>query len=148
MFYEDLYSLNRSATFKERVDDRHCVVNTRNTVIGKKSRRGDGLFGEALPGSSPERQPGRNVAVGPTANVQIGVEVKVFGKAMIKQVDRVINDLRHQASVFKRNESSAIAIAIVGVNHAEKYVSYEGDRAYPAEGRELRPGRHPEPSNA
>lgn len=137
VFYEDLYSLGRSVTFQDRVDQRHCVVNTLNTVIGKKSRRGDGLFGEALPASIPQQQPGRNVAVGPTANVQIGVEVKVFGKAMIKQVDRVINDLRHQASVFKRNESTAIAVAIVGVNHAEMYVSYEGERAYPAEGREV-----------
>ncbi len=94
------------------------------------------MFGEALPASTPQQQPGRNVTVGPTANVQIGVEVKVFGKAMIKQVDRVINDLRHQASVFKRIDSSAIAVAIVGVNHAKKYVSYEGERAYPAEGRE------------
>lgn len=136
MFYEDLYALNRSKTFQECVDERHCVVNTSNTVTGKKSRRGDGLFGEALPGSTPELQPGCNVAVGPTANIQVGAEVKIFGKAMVKQIDRVINDLRHQASVFRETNPSAIAIGIVGVNHAEKYVSYEGDRPYPAEGRE------------
>lgn len=136
MFYEDLYSLNRSQVFQERVDKRRCVVNTSNTVTGKRSRRGDGLFGEALPGSTPELQAGRNVAVGPTANIQIGIEVKIMARSMVKQIDRVIGDLQRQASVFRTANPSAITIGIVGVNHAEKYVSYERDRTYLAEGRE------------
>lgn len=136
IFYEDLYTLNRSQVFQERVDKQHCVVNTLNTVTGKKSRRGDGLFGEALPGSIPELQAGHNVAVGPTANVQIGIEVKIVARSMVKQVDRVIGDLPRQASVFRRANPSAIAIGIVGVNHAEKYISYERNCTYLAEGRE------------
>lgn len=46
--------------------------------------------------------PGYIVARGPIATVEIGVEVKILAKAMIKQVNRVINDLRDQVSQFRR----------------------------------------------
>ncbi len=94
------------------------------------------MFGEALPGSTPIPQLGLNVALGPTANIQIGVEVKILAKAMIKQIDRVIGDLSRQSAKFKIANPSAITIGIVGVNHANTYTSYEGDRAYPVKGRE------------
>ena len=55
---------------------------------------------------------------------------------MGKQIDRVIGDLRRQATVFTDANRSAITIGIAGVNYAERYTSYEGDRAYIAEGRE------------
>lgn len=134
LVYEDLYGLNRSLIFNGRIDRFECAVNTTNRIAGIKARRGDGSFGESLPTSTPKLEPGFTVPVGPTANVQIGVEVKILSTAMIKQIDRVINDLRNQASQFKSRGSSAITVAIVGVNNARRYTSYEGDRSFVAEG--------------
>jgi hypothetical protein len=54
-------------------------------------------LGESLPGVAGIHKEGHHVAEGPTANIQIGVEVKVLSTAMIKQIDRVISDLRNQA---------------------------------------------------
>jgi hypothetical protein len=56
--------------------------------------------------------------------------VKILAKAMIKQIDRVISDLCGQSRSFKTKSPDAISVGIVGINLAEKYVSYEGDRAY------------------
>ena len=63
-----------------------------------------------------------------------GVEVKVLAKAMIKQIDRVKNDLRHQVTEFKLGGGSPICIAVVGINQAESMTSYEGDRPWPTTG--------------
>ena len=71
---------------------------------------------------------------GPIATVEIGVEVKVLAKAMIKQIDRVKNDLRHQVTEFKLGGGSPICIAVVGINQAESMTSYEGDRPWPTTG--------------
>jgi hypothetical protein len=98
LVYEDLYALDRSALFKNRIDDVECVVNVTNRVTGIKVRRGDGSFGESLPTVPGVKESGFAVGVGPTANVQIGIEVKIVATAMIKQIDRVINDLSNQAS--------------------------------------------------
>ena len=134
LVYEDLYTLNRSAVFNNRIDSFDCVVNITNRVTGIRQRRGDGTFGESLPTVPGVKESGFYVGIGPTANVQIGIEIKIIATAMIKQIDRVINDLRNQASQFKNRSSSAIAIAIVGVNHSARYSSYEGDRVFIAEG--------------
>jgi hypothetical protein len=91
-------------------------------------------LGESLPGVAGIHKEGHHVAEGPTANIQIGVEVKVLSTAMIKQIDRVISDLRNQANQFKRRSARAISVAIVGVNHAAEYTSYEGDRVFVAKG--------------
>jgi len=64
------------------------------------------------------------------------VEVKILAKAMIKQIDRVINDLRNQAVQFKRGGGNPICIGIVGINHAERCISYEGERAFPTTGKQ------------
>jgi len=72
---------------------------------------------------------------GPIATVEIGVEVKIIAKAMIKQIDRVINDLRNQVAQFKRGGGNPICVAIIGINHAESTVGYEGDRPFPTTGR-------------
>src|ERR1700682_1414587 len=53
---------------------------------------------------------------------------------MIKQIDRVINDLRNQVNQFSRGGGTPICVAIVGVNHADSCVGYEGDRAFPTTG--------------
>lgn len=134
LVYEDLYALDRSAIFKSRIDSLECVVNVTNRVTGFKVRRGDGSFGESLPTVPGTKEPGFVVGIGPTANVQIGIEVKVVATAMIKQIDRVINDLKNQAVQFRNRNPSAITIAIVGVNHAPQYSSYEGERIFVAQG--------------
>ncbi|HUI81137.1 MAG TPA: hypothetical protein VLY24_24600 [Bryobacteraceae bacterium] len=54
---------------------------------------------------------------------------------MIKQIDRVINDLRNQATEFKRGGGNPITIAIVGINHAQSVIGYEGDRPFPTTGK-------------
>lgn len=50
---------------------------------------------------------------------------------MIKQIDRVISDLCGQAGQFKRKSPDAWTVGIVGINTADKYVSFEGTRTYP-----------------
>jgi hypothetical protein len=75
------------------------------------------------------------VARGPIATVEIGVEVKVLAKAMIKQIDRVINDLRNQVAQFKRGGGAPICVAVIGINHAVSAISYEGERAVPTTGK-------------
>jgi hypothetical protein len=114
----------------DRIASHRDVVNTRNLVKGKTGRRGDGTLGELIPGEIAEVVPGFEVARGPVATIEIGVEVKILAKAMIKQIDRVINDLRHQASVFKQLNPGAITVGIVGINYSYSYVSYEKDRQY------------------
>ncbi len=133
--FEDLYSLGRSASLVQGVKDREIVVNTSNRVTGKTMRRGDGTFGDRVVSSKPQTKDGFGVARGSTADVRIGVEVKILATAMIKQIDRVISDLRKQARHFESVTPGAISLAIVGVNHAEMYRSYEGERFYDKTGK-------------
>jgi hypothetical protein len=139
-FYEDLHEIKRSAHFNEHVDSGRWVVNARNNAQGIQSRRGDGTFGELVP--SQGSSPAQNYAVqrGPVTSVEIGVEVKILHKAMIKQIDRVIGDLRKQVGEFKQSNPDAISLAIVGINHAAYTVGYEGLRLYKTDGRA---NRHP-----
>lgn len=67
--------------------------------------------------------------------MEIGVEVKIIAKAMLKQIDRVCGDLLRQAKEFGRAGGQPIAVAIVGINHAAEYVSFEGSRSFPTTGR-------------
>jgi hypothetical protein len=71
------------------------------------------------------------VPTGPTAEVDIGAEVKILAKAMIKQIDRVVSDLCGQSRQFKTKSPDAITVGIIGINVADHYVSFEGQRAYP-----------------
>jgi len=48
----------------------------------------------------------------------------------------VINDLRNQVVQFKRGGGNPIWAAVVGVNHAESTVGYEGDRPFPTTGKQ------------
>ncbi len=138
--YEDLYILNKSANFRTRVDSRDRVLNVQNRTVGISRRRGDGTFGELVPGFAAVADPGYSVGRGPVATIEIGVETKILAKAMIKQIDRVIGDLVRQTEEFKKRGSNAICVGIVGVNHAEMCTSYEGDRAFPTDGRKY---KHP-----
>lgn len=141
--YEDLLAIARSTKLVSEIEKQLKVVNVRNRAHGIKARRGDGTFGEIVPGQAPVIVPGFSVARGTIATVEIGVEVKILAKAMIKQIDRVINDLSNQVVQFRKGGGAPpISVGIVGINHAKKYVSFEGkNRSYPTTGKSGAP--HP-----
>ena len=74
---------------------------------------------------------------GLVATVDFGIEVKVLAKAMIKQLDRVGTDMINQVSEFQRYGDNPICIGIVGINWARGYVSFEGVREWPTNGRKI-----------
>jgi hypothetical protein len=133
--YEDLYDLAKSSTLVSHVDSHQCVVNLKNTRQGVKARRGDGTFGELVPGTNILELPKFRVARGNVATVEIGVEVKILSKAMIKQISRVKNDLRDQIQQFKRKGGAPICVGIVGVNWSSVVTSYEKDRVWRTTGK-------------
>lgn len=135
--YEDLIAINRSPKLMDAVLTRKDrVLNAQNKRRGVTARRGDGTFGEIIPGETPITDSGYVVTRGPIATVEIGIEVKILAKAMIKQIDRVITDLRNQADQFKHGGGRPICVAVVGINQAESTVGYEGDRAFPTTGKQ------------
>ncbi len=133
--FEDLVVLGRSRKLAERVAAGERGINVQNRRQGIKARRGDGTFGELVPGLAPVTDPGYAVKRGPVATVEIGVEVKVLAKAMLKQVDRVITVLKNQVEHFRRGGGAPICVAIVGINWAHEYTGYEGERLYRTDGR-------------
>lgn len=138
--YEDLVAINKSAKLVERVQRHERVVNVRNVMIGKPARRGDGTFGELVPAAVAVIEKGMLVARGPVATIEIGAETKILAKAMIKQIDRVISDLINQVMQFKRGGGNPICVAFVGINFAEQYVSFEGRKRWPTDGKKY---KHP-----
>lgn len=138
--YEDLHSLGRSKKFVNRVDTRLSVLNTKNQRHGIKARRGDGSFGEIVPTASPIKDKGFVVCRGPIATIEVGIEVKILMKAMIKQIDRVASDLRGQANHFRSRGGNPICVGVVGINHADHCTSYEGARAFQTDGKKY---KHP-----
>jgi hypothetical protein len=134
--YEDLVAVNKSDRYVISVSDMSRVLNVQNRRKGIDARRGDGTFGELIVGETPQIDPGYKVARGPVATVEIGVEVKILAKAMIKQIDRVKSDLVNQVHNFKRRSGSSnpICVAIIGINYAQVTTSYEGDRSYRTDG--------------
>jgi hypothetical protein len=134
--YDDLASLARSPKFVVAVGAKERVVNVQNRARGVEARRGDGTFGEIIPGEKAIGDPAYPVARGPIAIVDIGTEVKILAKAMIKQIDRVMNDLRNQVAQFRKGGGNPICVAIVGINHATQYTSYEGERAFTTTGKD------------
>lgn len=138
--YEDLVALSKSTRLVERVQHHERVVNLRNLMTGKPGRRGDGTFGELVPAAVALVEEGMLVARGPVATIEIGAETKILAKAMIKQIDRVITDLINQATQFKRGGGNPICVAFVGINFAEQYVSFEGRKRWPTDGKRY---KHP-----
>jgi len=132
--YEDLAQLGKSPKFLQRVRSRERVLNVKNVRKGVKARRGDGTFGESIPDAPLVEDPSFLVARGPIATVEIGVEVKIVAKAMMKQIDRVMSDLVKQVEHFKRGGGNPICLGIVGINASPAYTSYEADRAFLANG--------------
>ena len=140
--FEDLVRLDGSASsaLKARVAERSRVLNRANQTRGVVARRGDGTFGERVPGAEAVMEEGSEVARGQIAMVEIGIEVKIIAKAMKKQKDRVASDLSKQAQQFRLRAENAICIGIVGINFATQYLSFEGDRPFPTDGRKY---KHP-----
>jgi len=135
--FEDLITINRSPKLIEAaISRKDRVLNVQNKRRGIAARRGDGTFGEIIPGETAITDPGYLVARGPIATVEIGIEVKILAKAMIKQIDRVINDLRNQVVQFKQGGGSPICVAVIGINQAESTVGYEGERPFPTTGKQ------------
>lgn len=138
--YEDLVTINKSSKLVERAQHHERVVNLRNVMTGKPARRGDGTFGELVPAALAVTEKGMLVARGPVATIEIGAETKILAKAMIKQIDRVITDLINQVTQFKRGGGDPICVAFVGINFAEQYVSFEGRKRWPTDGKKY---KHP-----
>ena len=140
--FEDLIELGGSASgaLTERVAERSRVVNRANRRRGVVARRGDGTFGERVPSAEAVMEDGYAVARGQLATVEIGIEVKILGKAMLKQIGRVASDLGEQVEQFRRGGGNPICVGIVGINSASQYVSFEGDRSYPTDGTKY---KHP-----
>ncbi len=133
--YEDIVTLNRSAKLVSRVKAGLAVVNAANVTVGKPARRGDGTFGESVPNLVTVVVEGFLVPRGRIASVEVGAETKILAKAMVKQIDRVISDLRRQVEHFKESNPKAICVGLVGVNHADEYVSFEGLRRFKTDGK-------------
>jgi hypothetical protein len=133
--YEDLFTLGKSALYRARVERRERVLNAANRRRGIEARRGDGTFGEIIPAVTAVEDPGFKVAHGPVATVEIGIEVKILAKAMIKQIDRVIGDLVKQVTQFKKGAGSPICVGVVGINQAQVTTGYEGDRSFITDGK-------------
>ncbi len=108
--YEDLHTVARSALYRRRVDAKERVLNIKNR------RRGE-------------------VGRGELATVEIGVEVKILAKAMIKQIDRVIGDLVKQVAHFRRGAGTPICVGVVGINSALVCTRYEGARKFTTDGK-------------
>ncbi|MDP9253652.1 MAG: hypothetical protein M3O66_01730 [Verrucomicrobiota bacterium] len=138
--YEDLVAINKSTKLLERVQRHERVVNVRNVMTGKPGRRGDGTFGELVPAAVAVIEKGMLVARGPVATIEIGAETKILAKAMQKQIGRVISDLKDQVNHFNRASGNPICVAFVGINFAERYVSFEKRKRWPTDGKKY---KHP-----
>ena len=133
--YEDLIFLGKSAKFVERVTRHDRGINLRNITVGRQARRGDGTFGEFVPGEAVANQEGFQIGFGMLATIEIGAEAKILAKAMIKQIDRVASDLRNQVQEFKKRGGTPITVGLVGINFAPHCTSYEGSRKFSTDGR-------------
>ena len=139
--YEDLATIGLSRVFSERIANHESAVSTKNRARGIRPRRGDGTLGDLAQNVVPTVEPGFVVARGKIVNLEIGVEVKILAKAMIKQIGRVENDLRNQIREFQSGANNPICVGIVGINHAAHCIGIEGDRVFRTDGTAR--ARHP-----
>jgi hypothetical protein len=134
-FFEDLYDLNRSNKYRQRADSGLSVANIKNIRHGVLARRGDGSFGEILPNEQPRSELGFSIKRGMIATIEIGIEVKIVQKAMVRQIGRVISDLEKQVGQFKLKRGKPITVGVVGINYASHYVSFEGEKSWATTGK-------------
>lgn len=127
---DDLYTLGRSPKLRHNVDNNLSVINSANKTVGKQHRRGDGLFGAAVPGIDASTVSPYVVSFGSVATVEVGTETKILAKAMIKQLDRVGTDMINQVAEFRKHGNNPICVGVVGVNYAPQYRSLEGSREW------------------
>ncbi len=133
--YEDLYALGKSRKLVERIESGQHAINISGGLTGITTRRADGTFGERNPSVAPVRESGYIVARSHLATIEIGAEVKILMKAMIKQIDRVIGDMKKQVLEFQHGGGNPISLGIVGINYAEQTTTYEGARSNPTDGK-------------
>lgn len=133
--FEDLYNIKRSAKYVKNIDAGLSVLNRANNRHGIVARRGDGTLGEIIPYIAGKVEKGFKIPRGPTATIQIGIEVKLLQKAMIKQIGRVVNNLTEQITHFKSRGGLPICVGIVGINHAPYTVGFEGNAVWRTDGK-------------
>lgn len=63
------------------------------------------------------------------------MEVKVIAKSRLKQIDRVINDLKGSAISLKEKSAGAVTVGIAAVNYSEIYTGLEGEREFPIDSK-------------
>ena len=134
--FEDLHRLGRARRFIDSVDRSERGTGPHNRPVSlERMRRGDGTFGLLIEPEKARRFGDGHVARGRLATIDVAVEVKILNKAMIKQIDRVVNDLEKQVRNWQRASDSPTTLAIIGINHADYTIGYEGDREYRTDGR-------------
>lgn len=138
--YEDLVMLGRSTSLLKGVETHRLAINSGNKIVGMAARRGDGTFGELVPNVAAIVIPGFAVARGPVATLEIGAETKIFSTALGKQQRERVGDINDQAATFRKHNVDAITVAIIGMNHAEPYSAYEGERVTKTDGKKY---KHP-----
>jgi hypothetical protein len=87
--FEDLYDLGRSKKFCDTVQKQERVANIKTSKSGKTKRTWRRDFWGESSTAAAVLPPGLSVAIGDVATIEIGTEVKILAKAMIKQLDRV-----------------------------------------------------------
>lgn len=139
--FEDIDNAGLSPKFVSRASSQSVVANVTNTNAGVIARRPDGTLGHRVQHIAPTFLPTFSIARGQTVSTEIGIEVKIMSKAMVRQRGRVSSDLAHGARDIKASNPLAITVALVGVNHAQFYVSREGDQIWrtTGSGRYLHP---------
>ncbi len=142
---EDLVASKLSTALFREASRGTSGIASGNARHGITVRRGDGTFGRFVPGTRAYEIEGSVLKKGMVSTVDIGIEVKILNKAMIKQVHDRIAGLQQQAEYFKRGkdrqpEGNPVTIAVIGVNHASYTVGYEGERTYRTDGKKE---RHP-----
>jgi hypothetical protein len=128
--YEDWCAIEPESPYAKRVGRRELILASNNRTRGIRARRGDGTLGIPTPHTPVIEDKGYEVARGEVASIVVGIEVKIVAKAMLKQIDRVITDLNNQVIEWKRRGEFPLSMGLVGINEAEVYTAYEGDRLY------------------
>lgn len=130
--FEDLVTHKVSRLLTDRARSREEILTMTGEIYGRKRvRRNDSFSGRPPAGELDIRAvAGRLMCEGVIAEPHIGCEVKIVAKAQQKQIDRVLNDLRGFGVRMRSLHVRCINVAVVGVNHEAKYVSYEGKRRY------------------